>query len=258
MQNLNTFRNEVVACLTRAGKLYGLESEVANVVVRLDIKGYRTAGCAIRRGSQFTGYEFTLRFHPDAIAKHYDEMVNDTIPHEVAHTVCQMRPELGDHHDRGWKRVCRSLGGDDSRTHTMEFGTRSEKGVFNYKTKTGHVVNIGPIRHAKLQNGSTRSYGVRAHGVITRNDYVSAEALTQAPKPEPVEQVHVPAPKQPSQNGSKAAQAREYIQDRLTIFTKAQMIDQTALHTDTLFKMCDFGTRGAARSCFVANLNKLA
>jgi len=253
MQNLNTFKNEVRAVLTRAGEMYGLERQMANVVIRLDIKGHRVAGMAMRRG-----FQFTVRFHPDAIAKHYDEMVKDTIPHEVAHTVCQMRPELGANHDRGWKRVCRSLGGDDSRTHEMEFGNRPAKMAFNYITETGHVIDLGRIRHAKLQNGSVRSYSVRGKGRILREGYVSGQAVAEVVTPKTAPPTQVPTTRPPARNGSKASQAREYIMAMLITHSKEQMLLETAMHTEYLFKTCDFGTRGAARSCFVANLNKLA
>jgi predicted SprT family Zn-dependent metalloprotease len=38
-------------------------------------------------------------------------MLEDTVPHEIAHFVCQVKG-LGKNHDEGWRKVCRELGGN--------------------------------------------------------------------------------------------------------------------------------------------------
>jgi len=165
-----------------------------------------------------------------------------------------MNPALGKNHDRGWKRVCRQLGGDDSTRHSLTFGTKPVKAEYIYVCQDGHEVDIGAIRHRKLQAGSVRSYTVRGHGAIFRTDLKGVKQPT-APKQEAVAK---PAPRQPAQNGSKAAIAREYLQNELATASKEFILLETAMHVERLFKLCGFGTRSAARSCFIANLNKLA
>jgi predicted SprT family Zn-dependent metalloprotease len=256
MQDLNTFKTLVRECLTRAGEKYGLEEQMANVAIRLDIKGYRCAGQAVRRG-----FQFSVRFHPDAVMKHWDEMVNNTIPHEVAHTVCQMRPELGKNHDAGWKRVCRSLGGDDARTHTLEFGTKPQRPAYWYKTTTGYMIDVGPQRHAKLQRG--HGYRVRGNGALRRDGYVGNTKPTQS-QPGYAMAARTQAPKQvdkpvTGQSGSKAEQARTYIQTLLDSGTRPEvLLKHASSHAKHLHKELGFGTYSAARSCFVANTKKLA
>lgn len=257
MQDLNTFKQLVRECLTRAGEQYGLEKQMENVDIRLDIRGYRCAGQAIRKG-----FQFSLRFHPDAVLKHWDEMVNNTIPHEVAHTVCQMRPELGRNHDAGWKKICRALGGDDARTHTLEFGEKPNRPEYWYKTTTGYLINVGPQRHAKLQRG--HGYRVRGNGALKRDGYLGN---TKPGKSQPVEYAmaaRTGAPKKVDkpavgQSGSKAEQARTYIQTLLDSGTRAEvLLEHASSHAKHLYTELGFGTYGAARSCFVANTKKLA
>ena len=257
MNKLNTFKAEVQACLARAGAMYGLEKQMANVQVRLDIRGYRCAGQAIRKG-----FRFSLRFHPDAVEKHYDEMVANTIPHEVAHTVCQMRPELGKNHDAGWKRVCRSLGGDDSRVHTLEFGTKPNRPEYWYKTTTGYLIDVGPKRHSKLQAGM--GYNVRGNGALRRDGYIGNTKPGQSQPEEYAMAARTQAPKKVDKpvngrTGTKADQVRTYIQTLLDSGTQpAMLLKHASSHAKHLQQELGFGTYGAARSSFVNNTKKLA
>jgi predicted SprT family Zn-dependent metalloprotease len=257
MNELTEFRKEVEACLARAGKLYDLEMQMGTVDVRIDIKGYRMAGQAIRKG-----YQFSLRFHPDAVFRHYDEMVKDTIPHEVAHTVCQMRPDLGSQHDHGWKAVCRALGGDDSRTHNMTFGHRPVKLEYWYRTSNGNRVNAGPQRHAKIQRG--KWYSVSGCGTLDRHGYIgNTRNGDSQPVPESIaaRTVAHTQPERPvaSNGGTKADQVRVYIQTLLDSGTQsAMLLKHASSHAKHLQAKLGFGTYGAARSSFTNNVKKLS
>ena len=250
---LEQFKVEVRKCLERAGEMYGLEELLKHVGIRLDIRGYRKAGQACRRG-----FQFYLRFHPDAIVKHWDEMVNNTIPPEVAHTVCQMRPELGKNHDSGWKRVCRALGGDDSRTHTLEFGSKPKRQECWYKTTTGHLIDVGPIRHARLQQGTT--YTSRGKGRVKSTGFVGHTKPGESqPQVETAAQTKAPA-KQVTRTkaGSKAERVREYIRGLIEQgVTQEQMLAEATSYAIYFVQVFGFGTRGAARQSFVNNVKKL-
>ena len=238
--------------------MYDLVEQMKNVQIRMDIRGYRCAGQAIKKG-----FQFSLRFHPDAIEKHYDDMVANTIPHEVAHTVCQMLPRLGKNHDAGWKRVCRALGGDDSRTHDMTFGEKPQRTQHWYKTSTGHLLDVGPQRHRKLQSG--HGYRVRGQGALNRSGYVGnikpgesqpVEYAMAAHTKTETKKVDKPVT---GKSGSKAEQARTYIQTLLDSGTQPEMLlKHASSHAKHLHEELGFGTYSAARSCFVANTKKLA
>lgn len=152
---IDEFTKAVKAKLREAFDIYGITVPVEAVRVRCDVRG-QVAGWASEkpRGS---GMVYGLRFNHEAILKHNEEMTNDTIPHEVAHIVCYIKPQLGRNHDAGWKAVCRRLGGDDSRTHDMVLTpakivpSRRQK----YNLPDGRVCEVGPKHHKMIQGGCT-------------------------------------------------------------------------------------------------------
>jgi predicted SprT family Zn-dependent metalloprotease len=164
------FTQEVTSQLIAAGEKYNIPNFAKRVKISIDISGTRLAGMAKRRG-----FSYSLRFHPDAIEKYYKLMVRDIIPHEIAHLVCMMDPTLGKHHNNGWKNVCRALGGDGLTTHNMKFGTRIAKKPKKkawYKAASGEFVDIGMIRHGRLQNDTVPSYCSRTEGRILKQGFI--------------------------------------------------------------------------------------
>lgn len=154
-QVIDEFTKAVKAKLREAFDIYGITVPVDSVRVRCDIRG-QIAGWASQK-PKIGGMVYGLRFNHEAILKHNEEMTKDTIPHEVAHIVCYIKPRLGRNHDEGWKAVCRRLGGDDSRTHDMVLTpakivpSRRQK----YNLPDGRVCEVGPKHHRMIQGGCT-------------------------------------------------------------------------------------------------------
>ena len=145
---MTTLQQQVIAkvkeCIEKGNKAFNMT--LPEVGIRFDLRG-RCAGTASRRGNQYY-----IRINNDMLVREPQEMIDNTVPHEVAHSFCQFNPRLGSHHDAGWKRVCRTLGGDDSRTHDMDvvFG----KGyTYEYVTDRGHTVRMGDKHHAAVLAG---------------------------------------------------------------------------------------------------------
>lgn len=120
------FTKAINASLKRANELFGTNFSLLNVEVDFNIKG-RCAGRAYPLRYSACKTKYRLSFNMEAILKYNQDMTKDTIPHEVAHLVCFAQPIRGKNHDAGWKRVCRMLGGDDSRTHDMVLTKHREK-----------------------------------------------------------------------------------------------------------------------------------
>ncbi len=135
--------------------------DFANVAVRFDLKG-RAAGMACRRGRHYF-----MRFNADMLEREaFDHIINDTVPHEIAHLVCFMDPSLGRNHDYGWATVCRKLGGSGARCHKEEvvYGKGS---TYEYTTDKGHTYRVSETIHKKIQLG--REYTLRGgKGKITK------------------------------------------------------------------------------------------
>lgn len=145
---LDAFTAAVKAKLVEAKAMFNLTLDVDKVVIRNDIRGQIGGWAKLdKRGV------YILRFNREAILNYNEDMTNDTIPHEVAHIVCYNQRHLGYAHDSGWKRVCRMLGGDDSRTHDMTLTAAKVTQKFNYTLASGRVVQAGPKHHRLIQSG---------------------------------------------------------------------------------------------------------
>ena len=151
MDAIQKYIEDTHACLKKASEMFGVNLSPANVIIECNVRG-RCAGWAhpAKHG------KYRLRFNEEAILKFPEEMA-DTIPHEVAHLVCFARRELGKNHDAGWKRVCRMLGGDDSRTHDMVLTPAKEKVRVRYEYNVcGEICIVGPRQHKMIQAGATK------------------------------------------------------------------------------------------------------
>jgi predicted SprT family Zn-dependent metalloprotease len=135
----------------KAETLYGVN--LGRVEIALDLRG-RVAGMACcRRLPHKPATNLRLRFNVDMIAGDgYDHILNDTVPHEIAHLVCYVNPALGANHDHGWKRVCVALGGNGERCHT-EAVVYAKGNTYEYITSTGARIQVGEKHHTKIQSG---------------------------------------------------------------------------------------------------------
>lgn len=133
-----------------AERLYGVD--MSNVAIRFDLKG-RAAGQAYRRSGQYG-----MRFNRDMLTREaFDHVLNNTVPHEVAHLVCFMSPVLGQNHDSGWQRICISLGGTGKRGHPEEV-VYGKGTTYEYITDRGQKVRVGDRHHKHIQAGGLLRY----------------------------------------------------------------------------------------------------
>jgi predicted SprT family Zn-dependent metalloprotease len=150
MNTQANFTKLVELCLAIARERYG---DFGNVTIRYDLRGL-AAGQAKCKRSRLTGeaYDLELRFNREAMAKDWDHMVRETIPHEVAHLVAFARPDLGaNNHNAGWTRIARSLGCKGDRCHTMALTPARRRYRFKYVTDSGVTVLAGPKYHKRIQ-----------------------------------------------------------------------------------------------------------
>lgn len=176
MNKIEAIREATEKCLEKADAIYGTKL-AGNVEIRFDIRGYRTAGQA-----GFRGGHFYLRFHPEYIESNFDDMLNNTVPHEVAHVV-GFATDIGiRRHNDAWKACCLKLGGNGKRCHNMDnkdfAPTRQERAdqydarrPFAYEDEHGRVHYVTAQRHKAMQEGK-----VFKRGGIRR--YVRGEDLS--------------------------------------------------------------------------------
>ena len=149
---------KIAALTQRANTLYGIT--LPAVALRFDLRG-RVAGMA----GHMNRRDWYMRFNTDMMQNEsWDHLINDTVPHELAHIVCFVRGS-----DRGhgyeWKRTCRDLGGTGTRCHNEEV-TYAKGRTYTYTTATGVSVVLSETRHRRVQKG--QSYTFRTGGRVDR------------------------------------------------------------------------------------------
>jgi len=180
---INQFKVEVRRQLVEAYCKYQIDHNVYDVEISCKLRG-RVAGRAAR---SYTTDTYSLEFNKEAIALHYDEMVKNTVPHEIAHLICYHNPRLGRNHDSGWKSVCRSLGGSDSRCHSMELTPGKRIRKFTYISDSGQSIDLTTIRHNRLQRGQVLAYTLRA-----TSEQITRHHFAKSTTPSPVKAVRKP------------------------------------------------------------------
>jgi predicted SprT family Zn-dependent metalloprotease len=154
-------RKRVEEVAAKAKDLYGVDLSKAAVSFNLRGRVAGWAGCKICAGHR----EVYFRFNRELISgKHFEDILEETVPHELAHGVCYLRPELGRKHDGGWRRVCLALGGNGQTRHDYEVVV---KGRWDYITNLGHKVSITTRHHNHVQMGGILRFK-RGKGTIDR------------------------------------------------------------------------------------------
>ena len=173
------------AVFAEAKRLYGLDME--HVGIRFDLKG-RCAGMACRRAGHYW-----MRFNRDMLTREaFDHVLNNTVPHEIAHIACFMNRTLGAGHNSGWMRVCAALGGNATRCHKEEV-VYGKGHTYEYTTDRGHKVRVGDKYHKDIQAGRPLQYR-KGLGTVTKECAYSIVGVQGRTLATPVVKVAAPAP----------------------------------------------------------------
>jgi len=177
--------------------------KVPHIDIRFDLRG-RAAGMASARG-----WNYSMRFNKDMMMNAgWDHLINDTVPHELAHIIC-----FANGTDRGhgynWKRTCQALGGSGERCHT-EAVTYAKGRTFVYTTSTGHTVNLSEVKHRRIQQGAGYTFKDRTKGRLDKTCAYSLLGSTMVVTPAVQTKAVQPVAAVPA-GASKADQIRAQI-----------------------------------------------
>lgn len=187
-----------------AKRRYNIEINMPTVVYK---KRGTTAGVANYR-------TWTIDLNPVLLIENIDKFITRTVPHELAHLICDLvyphahRPGRGakrDVHGSYWKDIMRTLGvpsHEITRCHSYDVSTVkrvSTRTSYAYKCITcNDDFSIGPKRHARLladPNVLTCRRCGRTHGKLVL-------ATTHTPAPAPVKAVAAKKKQAPVSPGS--------------------------------------------------------
>jgi len=181
------------------------ESDLDIPHVRFDKRG-TTAGTA--------HYEMLeLNFNARLLIDNWDEFMNQTIPHEVAHLLKNHIHGRGKgsflaSHGVAWKRVMRGLGVEPDRCHAMDVSkVQMPKAKHIYTCdKCQKELVISSVRHNKMVRGKKNYVHCRGHGLTHKKalgKMTITEAMDQKTPAFMQQEVNKPAPK----SGTKIAHA---------------------------------------------------
>ena len=171
MTKVEQIRTRFLELVELASIKYGVK--MPYIEVKFDLSG-RSAGQA-RHTIKYIGTakvsNFCVRFNMHMVTNHFDEMLNETVPHELAHIIC-MYTGWGRNHDRMWKSICIALGGTGDRCHEMSVVPARTRATYKYVATCGTTVTLSSVRHTRVQKGQV--YVVtRTNGKITREGLVA-------------------------------------------------------------------------------------
>jgi predicted SprT family Zn-dependent metalloprotease len=105
---------------------------------------------------------FLVAINAEALAVDYNDTIEDTIPHEIAHIVMFITKK-GKNHDAVWKRCCIALGGTGKRCHDLDLTPAKRHAKYEYELIDGTLRTVGAKVHKKIQNGN-RNYHFKNRG----------------------------------------------------------------------------------------------
>lgn len=162
--------------LARSRNMFGIT--ITDVSIQVMHSNRRVMGRAIHDRGQYI-----IELNPDAIVNHKSFIIEEVLPHEMAHLVCFNKPEIGNDHDAGWANACKLLGGSGRMHHDVKLRGRSHTSVkCVYQTKLGEM-HVPASLHRKIQREGIlgirwqqQEFNVLASDFL-RGDYVQSDGL---------------------------------------------------------------------------------
>src|SRR5690606_27376525 len=165
------FLKRVRECQTKAHGLFPdfkLKVEELPVVF---VRSGRIAGMAKRQRNIYN-----LEFSVEAILKDWEEMITNTIPHEMAHIVDMYLHGGHSSHGPRWKYIVQRLGGSSDRTHDIPLNKSRRSRKYIYQASCGTVVEVGPRHHNTIAQGGKLTVK-RTGGLVTRKHFTGRSIL---------------------------------------------------------------------------------
>jgi len=108
------------------------------------------------------------------------ETLLDTLPHELAHTVCQAYPQFGRGHDTGWKRIAVLLGATPKSRAVDNEIIYGNGDTYTYTDTRGNTHNVSMHTHKKIQKGDVFSIRKTGAKLNAQCKFVVANQATNA------------------------------------------------------------------------------
>lgn len=137
----------------------------------------------IKFNTSLKKYELKIELNKNALEEKFEHMMEDVIPHEVAHLVCYVNYHVKGYkvkpHGKEWKAICSRLGGRPAAISKEKYSTlesAKKRAIYRYvyTLDDGSKVMIPGPTHKKIQLGklySTRSKTTGKSFTIWRKNF---------------------------------------------------------------------------------------
>ena len=140
-----------------AAQLFGIKTKA--IEINFKLKG-KAAGMYRTRG-RFGKVKREIRYNTFIFAKYFEDNLNTTVPHEVAHYVSDIAYGLKNikPHGAEWKNIMAAFGADASVTADYDLsGIPRRKITTHTYLCQCRVHELGPVRHKRISSGRNQYY----------------------------------------------------------------------------------------------------
>lgn len=169
MDDLTALSSQILAraasLLEQAALSYQLPAkELAKLEFSTDLRGRAAGKIEFHHAWRNRISRIRIRFNLEAARLSPEHMLNDVIPHEVAHLVVFLtyRAKRVQPHGEEWQQICRQLGGSAEVTHQLQLERVRRHRRWLYRDSQGQEHILTTVRHNRLQKGGR--YQVSASG----------------------------------------------------------------------------------------------
>jgi len=140
-------KNVILLTASKIEYIYGRSMDLPQV--KYDLRG-RTAGYAVG------GHTIRLNLEILNDPRYTEDMIKQTIPHEVAHIACmQFWPTENVAHGYKWQRMMVRIGLKPDRCHQYETKKARQTKKYRYTCGCSSPLMMGATRHRRMQNGES-------------------------------------------------------------------------------------------------------
>jgi len=141
-------KNVILLTASKIEYIYGRSMDLPQV--KYDLRG-RTAGYAVG------GHTIRLNLEILNDPRYIEDMINQTIPHEVTHIACkQFWPNERVAHGWKWQSMMVRIGLTPDRCHQYETKKARQTKKYRYTCGCSRPLMLGATRHNRMQNGKSR------------------------------------------------------------------------------------------------------
>jgi SprT protein len=154
------------AYIRRACKIFGIKQQPVDI--SFDLKGRAAGMYRVKKKLLLTKRE--IRYNPFIFSKYFEDNLENTVPHEVAHYACDALYGMNNikPHGTEWKQVMQALDADPKVTASYDLTDMPLRKMktFSYRCSCGEQ-RLSSIRHNRVMKHNYQYYCKACRQILT-------------------------------------------------------------------------------------------